>query len=142
MIRGINRVKWNSILLDSKYGGFGVGCLRSKNLSLLGKWKWRFLTEENTLWRTVIKEFYGEYGGFHSSNSSLGVVVLRMRQTPPCGSTSGVVMGRGLKISFPRLYALESFKDCMVKNRGQMVNESWFGLWDWRIPPGGGLLTI
>ncbi|GKB65498.1 RNA-directed DNA polymerase, eukaryota, reverse transcriptase zinc-binding domain protein [Tanacetum coccineum] len=72
MIRGINRVKWNSILLDSKYGGLGAGCLRSKNLSLLRKWKWHFLTEENTLWRTVIKEFYGEYGGFHSSNSSFG----------------------------------------------------------------------
>ncbi|GJY20490.1 RNA-directed DNA polymerase, eukaryota, reverse transcriptase zinc-binding domain protein [Tanacetum coccineum] len=46
----------------------GVGCLRSKNLSLLGKWKWRFLTEEHALWRTVIKEFYGDDGGVDSNN--------------------------------------------------------------------------
>ncbi|GKF61512.1 hypothetical protein Tco_0181566, partial [Tanacetum coccineum] len=69
--RGINWVIWNSILLDSKLDGLGVGCLRSKNLSLLGKWKWWFLIEDHALWRTVIKEFYGDDGGFNSSSSSL-----------------------------------------------------------------------
>ncbi|GKA29159.1 probable methyltransferase PMT23 [Tanacetum coccineum] len=49
-IRGINRVKWNSILLESKYDGLGVGCLGSKNLILLGKWKWRF--KKNILGRS------------------------------------------------------------------------------------------
>ncbi|GJT99469.1 probable methyltransferase PMT23 [Tanacetum coccineum] len=49
-IRWINRVKWNSILLESKYDGLGVGCLGSKNLILLGKWKWRF--KKNILGRS------------------------------------------------------------------------------------------
>nr|GEV25891.1 RNA-directed DNA polymerase, eukaryota [Tanacetum cinerariifolium] len=31
---------------------------------LLCKWKWRFLTEENALWRRVISSFYGPDGGF------------------------------------------------------------------------------
>ncbi|GKD44083.1 putative RNA-directed DNA polymerase, eukaryota, reverse transcriptase zinc-binding domain protein [Tanacetum coccineum] len=51
-----------------KFGGLGVGCLLSKNLGLLGKWKWRFLTEKHSLWRSVIKKFYGEYGGFNYAN--------------------------------------------------------------------------
>ncbi|GJU77074.1 putative RNA-directed DNA polymerase, eukaryota, reverse transcriptase zinc-binding domain protein [Tanacetum coccineum] len=46
---GMYWVKWNSILLDSKSRGLGVGSLHTKNLSLLGKWKWRFLTEDKAL---------------------------------------------------------------------------------------------
>ncbi|GJW39731.1 reverse transcriptase domain, reverse transcriptase zinc-binding domain protein [Tanacetum coccineum] len=44
----------------------GVGSIGAKNLSLLAKWKWRFLTETNALWRIVIKSFYGDEGGFGS----------------------------------------------------------------------------
>nr|GEX66081.1 putative RNA-directed DNA polymerase, eukaryota, reverse transcriptase zinc-binding domain protein [Tanacetum cinerariifolium] len=35
--KGIKWVKWKSILLGSDRGGLGVGCLQSKNLSLLAK---------------------------------------------------------------------------------------------------------
>ncbi|GKD58971.1 hypothetical protein Tco_1296480 [Tanacetum coccineum] len=68
----INWVKWNSILLDPKLGGLGVGCLQSMNLSLLCKWKWRFLTKEEGLWRTIIKEFYGDDRGFDSHSKFKG----------------------------------------------------------------------
>ncbi|GJX08316.1 hypothetical protein Tco_0196248 [Tanacetum coccineum] len=44
-------VKWSSILLDASKGGLGVGSLEAKNLALLGKLKWRFLTDTNALWR-------------------------------------------------------------------------------------------
>ncbi|GJT74421.1 RNA-directed DNA polymerase, eukaryota [Tanacetum coccineum] len=45
--------------------------------------------------------------------------------------------GSRLKDKFPMLFALESFKDCKVKDRGQVINGSWVGSWDWRIPPRG-----
>ncbi|GJV66620.1 hypothetical protein Tco_1482129 [Tanacetum coccineum] len=45
-------------------GGLGVGSLLSKNLGLLCKWKWRFLTKENGLWQRVISSFYSPDGGF------------------------------------------------------------------------------
>ncbi|GKD65221.1 hypothetical protein Tco_1307329, partial [Tanacetum coccineum] len=70
--KGISWVKWNCILLDLNKGGLGVGSLLSKNIGLLCKWKWRFLVEKNALWQIVIKEFYGEDGGFGSTSSSLG----------------------------------------------------------------------
>ncbi|GKB49880.1 hypothetical protein Tco_0900633 [Tanacetum coccineum] len=41
----------------------GVGSIHAKNLGLLGKWKWCFLTEKDALWRAVIQEFYGDDGG-------------------------------------------------------------------------------
>nr|GEV97713.1 zinc finger, CCHC-type [Tanacetum cinerariifolium] len=44
----------------------GVGSLFAKNLGCLSKWKWRYLIEKNALLRMVIKELYGEGGGFDS----------------------------------------------------------------------------
>ncbi|GKA33991.1 putative RNA-directed DNA polymerase, eukaryota, reverse transcriptase zinc-binding domain protein [Tanacetum coccineum] len=44
--KGISWVKWNSILPSRKLGGLGVDSLHAKNLGLLGKWKWRFLSEK------------------------------------------------------------------------------------------------
>ncbi|GJS46496.1 hypothetical protein Tco_0596617 [Tanacetum coccineum] len=140
-VRGINWVKWNSILLDPKNGGLGVGCLRSKNLSLLGKWKWQFLNEEYSLWRIVIKEFYGIDGGFGSSScsySNTGVwldIIKAIKSIevhePWCGD------GSVLKVKFPRLYALKVDKDCKVRDRAHMVNETGVGNWSWRIPHRG-----
>lgn len=56
-------VKWANITKDFERGGLNIGCLESTNLSLIGKWWWRFLNENNALWVTVIKSLYGERGG-------------------------------------------------------------------------------
>ncbi|GJZ03380.1 putative RNA-directed DNA polymerase, eukaryota, reverse transcriptase zinc-binding domain protein [Tanacetum coccineum] len=48
--RGINWVKWDSILAGVKDGGLGVGSIFAKNLSFLCKWKWRLYTEKDALW--------------------------------------------------------------------------------------------
>ncbi|GKD54358.1 hypothetical protein Tco_1287745, partial [Tanacetum coccineum] len=62
--QGICWIKWDSILLDDSLGGLGVGSISAKNLSLLAKWKWRFLTETNALWCIVIKCFKHQNTGF------------------------------------------------------------------------------
>ncbi|GJR56637.1 ataxia telangiectasia mutated family protein [Tanacetum coccineum] len=80
--RGISWVKWKSMLLDPDKVGLGIGSIHAKNMGLLGKWKWRFLIEHDALWRLVIREFYGEDGGFYApSNSSIfgGVWVTSLR---------------------------------------------------------------
>ncbi|GJU55396.1 hypothetical protein Tco_1229110 [Tanacetum coccineum] len=68
--------------------------------------------EHDALWRTVIKEFYGETGGFDISPNSFGSggvwcdilkVVKNVQEL--CGD------GTQLKDLFPKLYALDSFKD-------------------------------
>ncbi|GKA08346.1 putative RNA-directed DNA polymerase [Tanacetum coccineum] len=96
--RGIYWVKWNSILLDHKFGGLGIGSLLAKNYGLLCKWKWRFLSEEEALWRMWCED------------------------------------ERKLADAFPRLYALESFKDCRISDRWHMVNDSGVGNWSWIRP--------
>ncbi|GKB96500.1 hypothetical protein Tco_0982637, partial [Tanacetum coccineum] len=70
LVKVINLLE--SMLIDPDKGGLGIGNIHAKNLGLLGKWKWRFLTEHDALLRLVIREFYGEDGGFCApSNSSI-----------------------------------------------------------------------
>ncbi|GKD24025.1 RNA-directed DNA polymerase, eukaryota, reverse transcriptase zinc-binding domain protein, partial [Tanacetum coccineum] len=130
-------VKWKSIILDPKFGGLGVGCLQAKNLGLLGKWKWRFLTEDKALWNLVIKEFYGADGDIDTSfKDSFVWKVLNGSNTlfwkdPWCRN------GMRLMDSYPRLFALETYKDCKISDRWKSMNNVWGGNWSWRFPPRG-----
>nr|GEV31293.1 RNA-directed DNA polymerase, eukaryota, reverse transcriptase zinc-binding domain protein [Tanacetum cinerariifolium] len=103
--QGICWVKWDTILDNIKSEGLCVGCLVAKNLSLLGKWNWRFYIDKIARWYHVIREFYGEDGGFSSPMNLLGVGGC----DPWCGSR------QRLMDIFPRLFALNSDKDCKLR---------------------------
>ncbi|PWA65580.1 hypothetical protein CTI12_AA332140 [Artemisia annua] len=60
-------ISWKNIMANRDFGGLGVGSIRSKNLSLLGKWRWRFLMEKEAIWRKVISKFHGVDGGFSNT---------------------------------------------------------------------------
>ncbi|GKB85399.1 hypothetical protein Tco_0957671 [Tanacetum coccineum] len=145
LCEGMYWVKWNSIFLDFKSRGLGVGSLHAKNLSLLGKWKWRFLIEDKALWHVVITEFYGSEDGFNSplnsfKTSGIWVDIIKsiknikaidasfdisfMRKVKDEGSTlfwkdPWYVVGSRLMDIFLRLYALDWCKDCL----GRAINE-------------------
>nr|GEV87713.1 arginine repressor C-terminal-like domain-containing protein [Tanacetum cinerariifolium] len=91
---------------SNKSKGLGVGSLVAKNLSLLGKWKWRFYTDKIAHWHHVIRGFYGEGGGF---STPINLVVLGAVKDPWCGS------GQRLMDIFSRLFALDSDKDCKLR---------------------------
>jgi hypothetical protein len=56
----INWVKWEVVSQPKHDGGLGVRDVRAVNISLLAKWRWRLLSNDNTLWKAVIKGKYGE----------------------------------------------------------------------------------
>ncbi|GJZ01272.1 RNA-directed DNA polymerase, eukaryota, reverse transcriptase zinc-binding domain protein [Tanacetum coccineum] len=62
--------KLSSLTLSLVALALVVSCQRT--LGYLGKWKWRFLTEDKALWNIVIKEFYGADGGFNSAVNHIG----------------------------------------------------------------------
>ncbi|GAU46317.1 hypothetical protein TSUD_243380, partial [Trifolium subterraneum] len=61
--RKIAWIKWDTICLNRENGGLGVRRLKEFNISLLGKWVWRCLVENDSPWSLVLRAKYGEEGG-------------------------------------------------------------------------------
>ncbi|GKA20908.1 hypothetical protein Tco_0700897 [Tanacetum coccineum] len=113
--KDISWAKWENILSSQDKCELGVGSLLAKNLSLPGKWKWRFLNEEEDLWRKVIKSFYGDDGGFDCFLSS---------------STSNGVWADIVK-AVKKIELIDpAFKPSWVVSNGV-----WSGTWSWSVPP-------
>ncbi|XP_071689041.1 uncharacterized protein [Rutidosis leptorrhynchoides] len=151
-------VKWDTILLPYREGGLNIGSLKSKNWALLGKWWWRFRTENDSLWVKVIKSIYGRDGGLGSLDSnivprrvsvwkkiiSIGNDMskigfdLQAHFVRNIGDGSGVLFwqdtwvgGCNLKSKFPRLFRLETNVLATVKDRMQVINNSRSFQWEW-----------
>ncbi|KAL8525193.1 hypothetical protein ACS0TY_014713 [Phlomoides rotata] len=59
----ISWVKWNNICKSKALGGLDVKDLTCFNLTLLGKWVWRFLREGDSLWARVVRPRWGKLWG-------------------------------------------------------------------------------
>jgi hypothetical protein len=57
--RKISWVKWEVVCREKSNGGLGVKDVRIMNWSLLAKWRWRIIQNEQSLWREVIEARYG-----------------------------------------------------------------------------------
>ncbi|MCH81438.1 ribonuclease H protein, partial [Trifolium medium] len=53
-------VKWEVVCLPKKKGGLGVRDIRVVNISLLAKWRWRLLTNDNAVWKDLVRRKYGD----------------------------------------------------------------------------------
>nr|KAJ0187389.1 hypothetical protein LSAT_V11C900461260 [Lactuca sativa] len=56
-------VAWEKILASKERGGLGIGSLKAQNLALMGKWWWRFRTQQDNIWAMVIQAIHGSEGG-------------------------------------------------------------------------------
>ncbi|KAJ0668540.1 putative RNA-directed DNA polymerase [Helianthus annuus] len=58
---GINKIRWiawNKMVKPRKYGGFGIGELRTANLALLTKWGWKIKENLEALWAKVVRAIH------------------------------------------------------------------------------------
>jgi hypothetical protein len=51
-------VKWSDICKTKKDGGLGIKDHRLMNYSLLAKWRWKLLVEDDDLWKKVVVAKY------------------------------------------------------------------------------------
>lgn len=54
-------ISWQVMELSKQIGGLGIGNILNRNISLLFKWWWRYLTDPQALWRKVILLKYGYF---------------------------------------------------------------------------------
>lgn len=68
-INNIPWIAWDKVIAPLNNGGLNIGNLNVSNQSMLAKWWWRFITENNSLWCNVIKSIHGPHGGLHDASS-------------------------------------------------------------------------
>jgi hypothetical protein len=155
--RKIAWINWDTICLPKAEGGLGVRRMGAFNISLLGKWCWRMLTDREGLWYRVLKARYGEEGGRIKEGGRLSSawwkMVCQIREGIGVGvgnwfeSNVSKVVGDGrntlfwydkwcgdisLRMKFPRLFDLAVEKESTVRD---MERCGWgFGgrAWVWR----------
>ena len=65
--RKIHLIKWEDACVSKMKGTLGIRSLILMNKALLSKWAWRFVEEESTIWKLVIKLKYAiKEGGWFS----------------------------------------------------------------------------
>nr|GEX67182.1 hypothetical protein [Tanacetum cinerariifolium] len=115
-------VKWEKSLACKKKGEFGIGSIFGLNIGLLFKWIWRFLTRPSDLWACVIGSIYGHDGG-------VGLLSLCTRKLGNGESTrfwEDIWCGTNpLRLKFPRIYLLETDRNCLIANRISLLPSDW-----------------
>ncbi|XP_071713246.1 uncharacterized protein [Rutidosis leptorrhynchoides] len=70
-------VKWEKVLATFDNGGLNKGSLKAFNLALLFKWRWRYLTNPNDMWVTIIKSIHGNvFEKVATSSSSVWTTIV------------------------------------------------------------------
>jgi hypothetical protein len=155
----ISWVKWDTVCKPKKLGGLGVRDVRAVNISLLAKWRWRLLEDDQVMWKEVLK---GKY-----SDAVIGSVIIGENCKPWFSSVwwkdicsvgvnldsnwfaQGVkkVLGNGnqtafwsdiwlgsapLQTVFPRLYSIVIQKDSSVADMRIPLQGEYTWNFEWR----------
>ncbi|KAK2356246.1 hypothetical protein QL285_093594 [Trifolium repens] len=155
--RKINWVCWDTVTKPKIIGGLGMRDLSRVNLSLLAKWRWRFLNSDHCYWRSVLEAKYGDHlasGHVHHAHSEVRIASTWWRDICNLeGEGSWFVettvkrVGDGnmtalwkdawlgdvtLKDRFPCLFSISTLKDAKVAEAGSWVNNNWCWVLTWR----------
>nr|GEU77497.1 RNA-directed DNA polymerase, eukaryota [Tanacetum cinerariifolium] len=143
--RKIAWVKWSKVLASKNYGGLGVSSFYALNRALLFKWVWRYISGDSSLWCRFIKAMHditlSKTSKFRFSNWI--TIVREVFRIKDCVvdllSHCHLRVGNGLRTKFwkdlwigdtrlcalfPRIYALETGKDCSVAEKLHSVSPS------------------
>ncbi|KAK2445049.1 hypothetical protein QL285_016023 [Trifolium repens] len=154
-------VSWDQICLPKERGGLGVNNLSLFNYALLGKWKWRLLTEGDAVWAELLRFRYGHLptqllagnASAYNIKSSLWwrdiVGIARGISENWFMSNIGCCVGEGKNVGFwkfqwfgdqpfnmlfPELFAKETFKDVLIVERMQGNGSNRVWNWNWQHP--------
>nr|GEV44813.1 RNA-directed DNA polymerase, eukaryota [Tanacetum cinerariifolium] len=158
-------IKWDKVLTNKDKGGLGVSSFFALNRGLMFKWVWRFLNNESSLWKKVIKAIHGESKNLYNESrfvikSCWSTIVIEAQNIKVRGINIfdylKLRLGNGNSIKFwndywyqggilknicPRMYALESRKDATLTVLETVTNSITLGpmedRWVWSLEGSG-----
>ncbi|MCI16424.1 ribonuclease H protein, partial [Trifolium medium] len=142
-------VSWKDVCRPKCEGGLGVRDLKWFNMSLLAKWRWRLLGEDDLLWKKVLDARYGDVARPILTIGRGNNFSLWWKDLVGLGVERGLVgdwthdvfikkLGNGgstrfwldhwigvapLKEVFPRLYNISLQMDFTIQQMGEWVND-------------------
>nr|GEZ65918.1 RNA-directed DNA polymerase, eukaryota, reverse transcriptase zinc-binding domain protein [Tanacetum cinerariifolium] len=145
-------IKWAYVLSSFEKKGLNIGSLKSFNLTLLQKWRWRWFSFPNALWVKVIKATHGQEGGFDTYGCKFNGIWARIVSSSNFLHLNNIISlnsfhfkagcctrirfwkdiwigGSPLNIRYNRHYRLELNKDSLIIDR--IENEQWSWSWNW-----------
>lgn len=69
-VRKMAWIRWSRICLPKERGGLGIRNMQLFYFALLGKWKWRIIADNPSVWPDLLKILYGENGLLHNRQAS------------------------------------------------------------------------
>ncbi|XP_071728427.1 uncharacterized protein [Rutidosis leptorrhynchoides] len=143
-------VSWNQVLASHDKGGLDVGSLHAFNHGLLFKWIWRFVSQPNAIWVSVIQVLHGARAGIDLSPLQHKGVWFNIINTFCKAKDKGIIpnhilhfkVGDGrsihfwldnwrgvdaLKNKYGRLFHLDTEANCLLADRCN--DEGW--KWSW-----------
>ena len=154
--RKIHWVCWEKVCKPKVCGGLGVKDILKFNRALLGKWRWRVLSQDRGLWWRVLNDKYGGVDVLGSERSFLKgsnwwVDIGRVASGEGEGRWFEVGIGKKIgsgcsvsfwedkwvgevtfKEKFQRLYEMSNQKGMMVAELGEWVGNEWKWKFEWR----------
>ncbi|GJR16541.1 RNA-directed DNA polymerase, eukaryota, reverse transcriptase zinc-binding domain protein, partial [Tanacetum coccineum] len=118
-----------AILADCDKGGLGIGSIKAKNISLLGKWWCQFLLEKDALWRKVIAAIHGVDVGFFE-RVAIGLKKDVWKSIISCGA---VVDDLNINFKSSFILTIETNKNASLSKHWCCFDGVWGGLWSWTI---------
>ncbi|RVW63722.1 hypothetical protein CK203_052746 [Vitis vinifera] len=104
-------VSWDVVCNPKAKGGLGFGKISLRNLTLLGKWLWRYPRDGSALWYQVILSIYGSHSNGWDANT---IVRWRWEKNLVLGR---FVMGdQPLGSQYPRLFRAVSDKNIPISS--------------------------
>ncbi|GMI73525.1 hypothetical protein HRI_001021800 [Hibiscus trionum] len=150
--KAIHWLKWSGLCQPINCGGLGIRDLRIQNQALLGKWVWNFVTEKDSIWKTILCSKMNcdnkSTAAVNSSNRYSSWMWRDIAKSFSCKNARGMSLvdklilhlgdGSSIKFwldhwigeaplqhAFPRIYALSNNKEGTVSEFGQKIGSVW-----------------
>nr|GEU51935.1 RNA-directed DNA polymerase, eukaryota, reverse transcriptase zinc-binding domain protein [Tanacetum cinerariifolium] len=132
-VRKLAWIKWHNVLSSFKKGGLNIGSLKSFNLALLQKWRWRMSFNPQYLWVKVIKALHGYEGGFNLKGCYFNGNWAKIVGSSNFLQSKGVIPSNSLRYRVGCGMRIHFWKDTWIGDTPLWIHGQWHWRWSRQV---------